>query len=177
MKIQILLAFVISMACASARIGENADQLAKRYGKPISGEGTEAIQFKKNDIYVVAKLLKGVCQHITFSNNPVAGTKSDVFGGGFVLPGEGPATPPPQPTTAGLTEAQIQSLLEANAGGGKWQKVQDSRMVNETSSRVAVIGKHTLEIFTVEYSKYQEAADQKKAEERKGKELNRTDGF
>lgn len=182
MKITLLL-LAASIATASARIGENAEQLAVRYGKPISGAGTDTIQFKKNEIYIVAKMLNGSCQCIKFTNSPESSTSiaDDVFGGGFVLPGEGSAPkkpePAPQPTTNPLTDAQIESLLQANTGGGKWTKVNEGIWRLEDGSRLADKTGNDLEIKTLEFIRHEIAVSEAKNSKKRAEEEKQTDGF
>lgn len=174
MKLQIALALVASSLCAFARIGENAEQLAKRYGNPTrSQEGI--LSFKKGDIYVSVTMWKGVCHSIRFSNKqaPPGGEAGGVFGGGFVLPGEekpGAKPKAPEPATQPLTDTQIQNLLASNSGGSEWKQRKSDSWVRADGNALAFKSGDELVIETLEYSTHRTA-------EREKEESHRTDGF
>ncbi len=81
--------FLALVSVASARLGENLEQLTARYGKPVSHDGDGTI-FSKAGYRVIAMLFKGKCGALTFS-------KSD---------------------GAEMKPIEISALLSANDGGG-----------------------------------------------------------
>jgi len=148
MKTLVVLIFSVLASTAWARMGENAEQLAKRYGTPIAGTGTEMLHFKKNDIYVTATLWKGVCHSIFFSNRPPS---RYTLGEDFVLPDKVRSRFENEEPTAELTQDQVQKLLEVNASGSKWAN-QESGWRTKNGWYWAKVDYKGVRIETAEYT-------------------------
>ena len=169
MKTLLVLILAAITTTAWARIGENAEQLVKRYGTPIAGAGTEMLHFRKNDIYVTAILWKGTCHCICFSNYPPGSRSLDDIN----LPDKLRYRFANEPTTASLTQEQIQKLLDANGGGSKWEPAPTSRWHTKNGWYLARMDYNTLRIETKEFSQRKpEGKDQPKYDPAK-----RTEGF
>ena len=99
-----LLTLIIALglsASAFARIGETEAQLSKRYGKPLGSapaSGFVGRVYRYRGFEVVVFFDKGVSCVEEYHKHPL-----------------GP-----------LLNADIAALLNANSGGGKWQRVPDS---------------------------------------------------
>ncbi len=130
---------------ASARIGENPEQLATRYGKAELHNGSSELRFQKNGIYVSAILWNGVCHSIEFCTNPPTWMDESA------LPAK----------AALLTETQIQQLLAANGGASKWKEVTENVWITDDKKLNAFFSDGMLTISTVKYHGYMKAQDQK----------------
>ncbi len=105
MKALLLLSVLISLASSAlARIGETREQCEARYGKPLKiEEEDQAFRYRKAGFNVTCIFRAGACVHIGFSH--VADAENEV---------------------APITEPEITTLLNANAGGKPWAKDEKS---------------------------------------------------
>jgi len=96
------LAFLFALILpATARLGENAEQCAARYGTPtLEPEDGLTKWYSKNGIKIHVTFRSSVAVSISFSHDPSGLT--DVL--------------------TKLTDEKIQALLDANAVGGPWIK-------------------------------------------------------
>ncbi len=107
MKALLLLSVLISLSSpALARIGETREQCEARYGKPVRvDEEYHNTSHEKAGLAVECYFYEGKCERIAFQH-------IDMGADGKRLP---------------LTELEVKTLMEANSGGGVWEKrLEDS---------------------------------------------------
>lgn len=147
-----LILFILAgLSClASARLGETPQQLESRYGKATSSE-PQTLHFRKNGIFVVAKMLDGKCQSLTL--HPYKEAPDGKLSDGDPL-----------------TEKQIEALLSSNSQSSKWQGSRETGWKTPDGLLAAFAFSGGIVIETTAFSKA--AIDKEKTEE-----VKKTEGF
>lgn len=151
-KIGLILLSILAMVSTSfARLGETPVQCEARYGKPVEvDKEKQTITYHKAGLWIYVFFWNGKAQAIL-----IAKLEQDAIG-----------------NPEKLSDTEVQTLLEANAGGSTWKKTQspnliDKGWVTEDESRIAIyyVLKHHVYITTTEFQKHQselEDAEEKK---------------
>ncbi|MCW1925127.1 hypothetical protein OKA05_21380 [Luteolibacter arcticus] len=105
----ILVVLAASNALASGRIGETAEQLERRYGKPVRTTHNSNY-YEKDGISITTVMWKDRCHLIHFS--PVISPQDNTKNFGM--------------NRGKLTKEQIQSFLTDNPAGVKWEGTEGS---------------------------------------------------
>jgi hypothetical protein len=104
-----VMALIVASVTAQARLGETADQIAKRYGKPTLGlytveyvyrdYGDAQAWYGKDDIKILVVFKDGTSQYESV-------VKKD--------------------TTATLSHSEVKAFLDANLGGSTWSSPKET---------------------------------------------------
>ena len=137
MKYLLLILALIAPQMALARIGETREECDKRYGvvKIYNSGGEDILSYQKNGIDVYIRMLKGTCQHITY-------TKAD---------------------KSSLTETELAALVIAN--GKDWEEKRSKSGIQFTShdrEGITDAGYKRLYIKTLTYKQHAKELARKK---------------
>lgn len=149
MNLQFVAPSVFLLAlCASARLGETADECKSRYGTPVSRDAKiNSFTYAKNGFTVMACFYNGKASFLSIEKS-----EKDDLG----KPKE-------------ISKNEISSLLNANSNGKEWKELERSELSpkgwsTEDRSRLAGLDAevNVLIIATAEYMKFKQDEETKK---------------
>lgn len=127
MRTLLIAAFCLSPGAGEARLGETPEQCATRYGEP-SGEKGRKVVYRKNGFAIAAWFHAGKCDCIVFRKE---------IDPGLDLGEE-------------ISEPEIEALLEANRGDGKWTKAKANQWaIGEERIAIYLFSRNDLVIATL----------------------------
>ena len=148
-----ILIAVFAVATASARIGETADQIESRYGKPGPSVGVDVLGHQTKQY-----LFSGYKITVTFQGGKSEREKYSKEDESRLLTGD------------------ISSLLAANVTNGvTWKDTVSNKWKSSDDKLVAFFVGGILDVMTNDYRKAQKGADEKEQEEKADKEEEKPD--